>query len=255
VTLIVPVLLTLLLGAQPTATATPASASPSTEAGASRQAAALALARLYIPADTMMDAELNAFDTQFEPQMVKNPEIAALEKRAPGAISAMARAARPLLRQVQAKKIERAQAGVAELFAKRLSDRDIADLTAYYQLPGVRSALRKIAMGVDASKTMEKVALNPDYKVDKADLRRNIDTGVANAEGNLTAAEKAAVNSLESKPAYKRLAELDSDISSVMLANRNREDPESDRLIQETMRKAIEEHMAAAAAAGSPAGE
>ena len=85
--------------------------------------------------------------------------------------------------------------------------------------------------------------------------RQRRDTGVANAEGNLTAAEKAAVNSLESKPAYKRLAELDSDISSVMLANRNREDPESDRLIQETMRKAIEEHMAAAAAAGSPAGE
>jgi hypothetical protein len=251
----VPILAALLLGAQPTTAATPASASTSTEAATSRQAAALALARLYIPADTMMDAELNAFDTQFEAQVAKNPEVAALEKKAPGAISAMARAARPILRQVQAKKIERAQAGVAELFVKRLNDRDMAELTAFYQLPGVRSALRKIAMGVDASKTMEKVALDPDYQVDKADLRRNIDTGVANAEGALTAAEKAAINSLEAKPAYKRLAELDSDIASVILATRNGGDPESDRLIQDSMRKAVEEHMAAAAATGSPVGE
>ena len=251
--LIVSVLLTLLLGAQQPAIAV--STAPATAAATARQDAALALARLYIPADTMMDAELNAFDTQFEVQMAKNPELAALEKRAPGAISAMARAARPILRQVQEKKIGRAQAGVAKLFAKRLNDRDMAELTAFYRMPEIRSALRKIAMGVDVSKTMEKVARDPDYQVKKDDLRRNVETGVASAQGSLTAAENTAIKSLEGKPAYQRLAELDSDISAIILAARNGADPESDRLIQETMRKAIEDHMAAAAPADSDAGQ
>jgi hypothetical protein len=241
------ILLSLLIGAGQPVTAEgnrqAQVAAPSTQISPAKQAAALTLAKLYMPVDTLVDVELIAFDAQFATQIAKNPDVAALEKKAPGAINAMAMAARPLIKEIQGRKVAQTQAEVGGLFARRLSEQDIAELTAFYQTPEARSALRKIALGVDVSQTVEKVALNPDYQVQSSDLQRNLDTGVANGSGQLTASEKAALDGLEEKPAYQKLEALDPDIEALVLSARNHRDPDSDRLIQAAMAKAVEQHM------------
>lgn len=226
--------------------AAPAPAPQAVRVDPANSVAGRALARLYMPADTLIDAELAAFDTQFATQIAKNPDVAALEAKAPGSIQAMAAAMRPLVKEVQSRNIAQVQIQIGDLFARRLNAQEIAELTAFYQSPDVRSAFRKIAMGVDVSETVEKAALDPSYEVQSSDLQRNIETGVANGGGQLTAAEKAALGALEKKPVYQKLGELDPEIEAIVLASRNREDPETSGRLQQVMQKALQDHMAKA---------
>ena len=67
------VLLSLLLGAgQAAAAAPPAQTAAAQPVSPAKREAALNLARLYMPVDTLIDAELAAFDAQFAVQIVKN---------------------------------------------------------------------------------------------------------------------------------------------------------------------------------------
>lgn len=209
------------------------------------RAAALKLAQLYMPADVISEVEGIKFDEIFAPQLSKNAEVAALEAAAPGAIEAVRKALRPLIVEGQFQTVTRGHAAFAALFARRLSDEDIAQLNSFYETPIARSLLRKIALGVDLTQTTEKVMADPNYKFGAEDLEHNVDTGSANGSKNFTADEHIALIKFSVTPAYKHLDALKPEISALVIEHRNKPDPEWDKKIETAMAEALERHVAA----------
>lgn len=208
--------------------------------------AAQALAELVHPLELAVATATEGSDRYFVASMIKNADVAALEKEYPGITEAMYRSARPFLIEAERRNAAKTQEMLAALYVRELNAADIATLQTFFTSPTGHKVIREMFNPIAVKHTAEAIAADPE-----ADIKaETLIVGQAQAVGRMVAAltaddEKVAAALLET-PAGKKWHALTPKVQAMSVELVNTDHPDIQAKVDAAMQTAADRFMAAA---------
>lgn len=210
---------------------------------ADRQAAALQLAKLMMPRELLIEAEMRNFDVYFRQSVLGEMSVAEFEGDYPGLLDAFVAAARPLVQKTLVNGLPHVESQLADLFLAKLTDTEISELSEFYRSPEGHSILRSMSDATDAGAVYRRVSEDPDSQMTTGQVSSQVKSAAVKATKTMSDADRAALLDFMKRPVFVRFAGLQPALRKIMADAHNRKDPEFEAEVNETLAAAAAEHM------------
>ena len=228
--------------------ATPVSAMVQTDApkqvASVSPAEAIALAQMMSPRDLLVDMEVREFDKHFVSSLRSDPDMKSMDDQYPGLFEAMHKASRGLVAEAMGRSAVKIQASVARLIETSFTPADITELTAFYRSPIGQKTVRQMAASADAGQIYQQAVKENDFKLTEDKIAAQVHDNATRAVQNFTPDEQVQMIQFMAKPSFGKLAKAQPQIQKILADEFNAPDPEFDRLVEEAIGAAIEQHIA-----------
>lgn len=210
-------------------------------ADADRLAKALKLAQTVQPRELAVDQSLRTLDEQAVVGLVGDPDVKQMEAENPGIVAGMWKAARPFIAQSLAETLTDLWNAMAGVYVKHLTSAQLDESIRFFQSPTGRKFLVEMNRNVDLQPMIRDATRPGGGSIGEKSYLRTV-AGAANATASaMSPAEVAELERFFRTPTAKALVGAGSDVTQVVLAWSNRDDPKTAGRVEAVMVKFVEE--------------
>lgn len=207
---------------------------------------ARALAQLVHPLELAVATATEGADRYFVASMVKNPDIAPMEKDYPGIMEVMYRAARPFLVEAERRNAKLAQDKLTALYLKELSVEDMGTLHRFFSSPTGQKIVRGMFDPAGIQHTTEAVAANPEADIKAETLIEGQAQAVGRMVAGMTPEDEKVAAALLRTPAGRNWHAMTPKVQAMMVELVNTDYPDIQAQVNAAMEAAANRVMAMA---------
>ena len=205
---------------------------------------ARALAALVHPVELAVATATEGSDRYFVQAMLKNADIAALEKQHPGILEIMYKAARPFMIEAERRNAVKAQEMLTALYLKELAAEDLPTLHRFFASPTGQKVIRGMFNPKSIQHTAEAIAADPTGDVKAETLLVGQAQAVGRMAAGLTAEDEKVAAELLKTPTGARWHTLTPKVHAMMLDIVNADHPDLQVQVDAAMEAAATAFMA-----------
>jgi hypothetical protein len=226
--------------------ATPAGAqqaAPAPESvSSSVRARALDLARLTAPSDLSLEADVRGAEKAFFAGFRGAPDGAALEAKNPGIVEILWKAVEPIIRQASIDNQGAYWNELADVYAARLSAREIEAMNVFYGSPSGRKVVAGMYANLNMDPIIAQMVEDPDFKVPAGTARTAVRDAAEKTATSLGKSDQLAAALLTRTVSEAKLQAVGAAVQELQLKWANKEFPELDGQVDAAVKAAAERY-------------
>ena len=204
--------------------------------------AAAALAREIHPIELAVATGVEGIDRFLVAAMLKQPEIAEMEKQHPGIVKAMYAAARPFMVEGERHNAVKVQEALAELYRSQFSVEEQRQLLAFYSSASGRKIVRGMFNVEALSNTMDAIASDPQSGITSETAIVTQAQALGHLAAVLTPEDEKAAADFMATAAGKKLNGLTGKVRALVLGIVNAENPQLQAKVNAAMGAVYEQY-------------
>lgn len=206
------------------------------------RARALDLARLTAPADLALEADVQGGKKVFFAGFRSDPEGLDLETKNPGIVEALWKAAEPIIRQASIDHQDAYWSDLADIYAARLTAREIEAMNVFYASPTGRKVVAGMYANMNMDPLVAEMANNADWTVPAGAARTAVRDAADKMAAGLSRSEQEAAALLTRTVPEAKLEAVGAEVQALQLKWANKDYPELRDKMDAAMKAGAEQY-------------
>lgn len=165
-------------------------------------------------------------------QFAANPDFVELESRFSGISAAYIAKLSPLIIDAVIPKLPELWARIGPVYARSFTESELRELLNFYRSPTGTRMIEVIGRRGDFTRLLNEAIQTPDAKISAESLRSGVDVGIRSIGSELSAADKAEIQRLESSPLAPKMLAIRPEITEITADWGNEPSPDNEAKIE-----------------------